>query len=896
MKQFLKSILLLGILLSNLSFSAYAQLSTCGNTSLANVNRLVNVKVVNNDIFLIEGAPASTPQGRVIRKNLTTNAQTTVFGGLDFPLGLDIHPTTGMLYVGERGFANGVANNRIRVINPNTGTQVTQFSANNGNSEWSDALTIDQTGRLFVIVNTGTHSISSQSVTNTRISVYNTNAGNSEIILTGIPLMPPNNAIRFLDLDTYTDMATGITHLVVSNASNGNIHVFDIQGNNVISQRTFASGHSSVANITVDTNKFIHATFGNNTLRNTVRSYCFSGTQVASQAVNFPQNANGWLNGIDVQGGTIYTPFCNATANYQNDAAYCLNFTPVQSAISISGSGNFTLGSPVIFPLSLSGLNPTNANPVTVAIQRQPSGEIFYLNLQNSPYQFIDASILNAGTYTYSLVSASSTNACNITLSGTYTATIQNPVPPLVCGDLWGQDMPEDDGDEAASCSRGGVAWQSPDIWLSPNPNAYNDNTDQKPQPGQINYVYVKVRNRGNATDNGKLHLYWTAASTGLYWANSWTGVDVCQVTNTPLGGEFLQEATDESGNVVTANNISVVAGGEKVYRFSWLVPTPSSYANCFFADNPVDTHHFCLLARIEQDSIQNCRQNLPKNETNNTYNNAICNNNIYWQNIMILDEAGGGKGAAFTAGVIARAACIPQHQWTANQTVTPTNVGCVPVTYNFTWKPVSNAPNFWNHGLLYIKLPLNTYNDWVAAGSPGKGIVDFEWDGWIYIEKPHAYISLNLGLAGYTSIAHHFFPHTQEQGEISMDLVQEACNANDICKIVGGQRFVLRNFVQSFRHSTNFSEMIKAEKESQQEAITVTAYPNPAEDVLNLDFSTTSSQQIAIYDLTGKLMLTQETNKSKKAAINVARLPKGVYMIHLTDEKGKVTIRRFAK
>ncbi|MFY7787567.1 MAG: hypothetical protein ACOVQA_06800, partial [Thermoflexibacteraceae bacterium] len=83
--------------------SLFAQLSTCGINTVNNVNRLHNVKITGNSLLLVEAAPAGMPSGRVLRRDLTNNMTSTLIGGLDFPVGMDIHPTNGNLYVGERG-------------------------------------------------------------------------------------------------------------------------------------------------------------------------------------------------------------------------------------------------------------------------------------------------------------------------------------------------------------------------------------------------------------------------------------------------------------------------------------------------------------------------------------------------------------------------------------------------------------------------------------------------------------------------------------------------------------------------------------------------------------------------------------------------------------------------
>ncbi len=129
-----------------------------------------------------------------------------------------------------------------------------------------------------------------------------------------------------------------------------------------------------------------------------------------------------------------------------------------------------------------------------------------------------------------------------------------------VQAELWIKDDPSDDGSEPSATQ---TPFESPDIWIqkwefdegvitSPGMPGYDprpyynpdptddagydpqwvkDRQDQHPQHIPTGYsmpvwVYVKVRNRGNAPSDGTevLRVYWAKASTGLNWPTSWTG------------------------------------------------------------------------------------------------------------------------------------------------------------------------------------------------------------------------------------------------------------------------------------------------------------------------------------------------------------------------------------
>lgn len=64
--------------------------------------------------------------------------------------------------------------------------------------------------------------------------------------------------------------------------------------------------------------------------------------------------------------------------------------------------------------------------------------------------------------------------------------------------------------------------------------------------------------------------------------------------------------------------------------------------------------------------------------------------------------------------------------------------------------------------------------------------------------------------------------------------------------------------------------------------------YPNPVEDILNIDSATGLEKQVQIFDMTGKRVF----NSSTFSQINVSNLKKGIYVIKIT-ENNKVATRK---
>jgi len=112
--------------------------------------------------------------------------------------------------------------------------------------------------------------------------------------------------------------------------------------------------------------------------------------------------------------------------------------------------------------------------------------------------------------------------------------------PVFGAADLWMRDDPSDLGTEPNTLSP--VLYLSDDIWVRrlPDPNydpqpfptssptwvplPHQGPCYRDPKTSSPNYLYVRVRNRGNSASSGTetLHVYWAKASTGLGWPGDW--------------------------------------------------------------------------------------------------------------------------------------------------------------------------------------------------------------------------------------------------------------------------------------------------------------------------------------------------------------------------------------
>lgn len=144
--------------------------------------------------------------------------------------------------------------------------------------------------------------------------------------------------------------------------------------------------------------------------------------------------------------------------------------------------------------------------------------------------------------------------------------------------DLYTKDTPADTGIEPNP--NPGAMYVSDDIWVrtSPDPNyqpfpfpegsptwtpqAHENPEYRDPKYGRPNYVYVRVRNRGDAATAGteKLRIFWAKASTGLGWPIQWGGGPWTQevdymASNCGSSKQYGAEVTKPRKNAATATD-----------------------------------------------------------------------------------------------------------------------------------------------------------------------------------------------------------------------------------------------------------------------------------------------------------------------------------------------------
>lgn len=75
------------------------------------------------------------------------------------------------------------------------------------------------------------------------------------------------------------------------------------------------------------------------------------------------------------------------------------------------------------------------------------------------------------------------------------------------------------------------------------------------------------------------------------------------------------------------------------------------------------------------------------------------------------------------------------------------------------------------------------------------------------------------------------------------------------------------------------------AVKEHTASAFTI--YPNPAYDIITVQTDNTPVAAIAVYDISGKMLISKEYKAISSPTVNISALPQGLYMIMITDSNG---------
>lgn len=166
------------------------------------------------------------------------------------------------------------------------------------------------------------------------------------------------------------------------------------------------------------------------------------------------------------------------------------------------------------------------------------------------------------------------------------------PAAVNAASDLYMKDTPVDTGVEPNPDA--GPMYVSEDIWVRTTPDsgylpyafpegsppwaplAHQNPEYRDPKYSVPNYVYVRVRNRGNTASTGteRLRVYWAKASTGLAWPAQWVDYLAANCGPTKLYGIELTKPRKNAGSATAAErnayrNAITNVGTMLPYQFS---------------------------------------------------------------------------------------------------------------------------------------------------------------------------------------------------------------------------------------------------------------------------------------------------------------------------------------
>ena len=190
--------------------------------------------------------------------------------------------------------------------------------------------------------------------------------------------------------------------------------------------------------------------------------------------------------------------------------------------------------------------------------------------------------------------------------------------------DLYIKDNIDDKGYEPNLTIENDNYWSAPEIYVRHKQDSVLEH--QNPKADSLNYVFIRVWNRGNiVSPPARLKLFWAKAGTNLEWPKMWNG-DV-KIDGLALGNEVNDYARIHP----------IMPGESEVVMVRMQTPDPSDFVDVSNqAIGGENSWHFCLLAQIFDAGDDNLRKDgnhVPIRE----YISA--NNNVAQKNVTVIDN-----------------------------------------------------------------------------------------------------------------------------------------------------------------------------------------------------------------------------------------------------------------
>ena len=184
--------------------------------------------------------------------------------------------------------------------------------------------------------------------------------------------------------------------------------------------------------------------------------------------------------------------------------------------------------------------------------------------------------------------------------------------------DLYIKDNAEDLGFEPNTTITNDNYWSAPEVWVRHQKDGIKEH--QNPLPDQINYIYVRVWNRGQKkSPESKVVAYWAKAGTNLQWPEAWTG------------GMLIDNYLPAGGLIPKFGKINEIEPKDSSTTIiEWKPINPREYekiANTAIGGE--NLWHFCLLLKIAD-------KNDPYVNVSDIRKMIANNNNVVQKNVTI--------------------------------------------------------------------------------------------------------------------------------------------------------------------------------------------------------------------------------------------------------------------
>ena len=455
--------------------------------------------------------------------------------------------------------------------------------------------------------------------------------------------------------------------------------------------------------------------------------------------------------------------------------------------------------------------------------------------------------------------------------------------------DLAAFDSADDVGIEPnPSATHWANIYQSPDIWNRRTNSAALNLTHQDPGFGMLghNVMRFRVRNIGCTTSAPTFaRLYWTMASTGETWPNSWNGIQL--IGGYSAGGELTIPYTgfNSSNTYATGQGFKIPAlapGQTYIIDAKWNPVNPAIYGG--LTDNGI-----CFLGRIV--SATDPMYNENPGPFAPIEPNVTQNNNVVTRNTKLVSL--NGQFNIFNTGYF-----IGNYYQT-------------PVRFNLRTNLVrSTSTSFNNIGRAIVKVTKDVWKRWEEGGKQLVGMDVYNPNNFEFIIKDLK----NAEIRNVLLNPNEYFPmvlrfelqNTGFSGSESYDFAVSQSITDSPDKIYGS----VCHFIVEVNNRTKeepgkdfCDEDCKSAQAKMMVLQNVKLSPNPATTNTTLEFDLQNDERVSIIlaDFNGKILKNIANSElirkgTHKKEIAIHEIPSGVYIVSIIANNEKKSVNLIVK